>query len=342
MPTRLATVVSGSGATSLTGVSKRFRTSWGKNVVALCDVSFTVGRGEIFGLLGPNGAGKSTTLKILLGFMKPSGGQGSLLGQPLGSVHARARLGFLPENPYFYDYLTAREFLDACASLSGMPRQGRAKRIERTLDRVGLDPGSKLRLRKFSKGMLQRAGLAQAILHDPDLLILDEPMSGLDPIGRRQVRDLILELKNEGKTIIFSSHVLPDAEALCERVGILVRGTLRRVGKVSDLLVQDASGFEIEAAELPPGLWQRWSAEGIARDGGDRILVAAPDRDALDQRLSRLLTAGAAILAVRPVQRSLEDVFLDQVYAGSAATAATGTHDAGPHHHDDRHDVEAA
>jgi ABC-2 type transport system ATP-binding protein len=311
-------------ALSVRGLSKSFRTSWGKKVVALRDVGFDVGEGEIFGLLGPNGAGKSTTLKILLGFMKPSGGEGTVLGRPLGHVGARGALGFLPENPYFYDYLTASEFLDTCASLSGLPRRGRGPLIAGTLERVGLDPGLKLRLRKFSKGMLQRVGLAQAIIHDPRLLILDEPMSGLDPVGRRQVRDLILDLKREGRTVIFSSHVLPDAEALCERVGILVRGELRQVGRVDDLIHQERSGFEIQVRGLPPTLWQAWSGDGGARESGDRILVTARDGAELDRRLRQMLTAGASILSVRPVGRSLEDVFLAEVGAGEAL-------------HDDRH-----
>jgi ABC-2 type transport system ATP-binding protein len=305
-------------ALSVHGLSKSFRTSWGKKVVALRDVGFEVAPGEIFGLLGPNGAGKSTTLKILLGFMKPSGGEGTVLGHPLGHVGARAALGFLPENPYFYDYLTAPEFLDTCASLSGLPRAGRRPLIARTLERVGLDPGLTLRLRKFSKGMLQRVGLAQAIIHDPRLLILDEPMSGLDPVGRRQVRDLILDLKEEGKTVIFSSHVLPDAEALCERVGILVRGELRQIGRVDDLIHQERSGFEIQVRGLAPSLLERWSRDGAARESGDRILVTAADGEELDRRVGQILAAGASLLSVRPVQRSLEDVFLAEVDAGHA------------------------
>jgi ABC-2 type transport system ATP-binding protein len=272
--------------------------------------------GEIYGLLGPNGAGKSTTLKILLGFMKASEGEGTLLGEKLGTVSTRRRVGFLPENPYFYDYLTAPEFLDTCASLTGLPGRGRGVLIAKTLERVGLDPGLKLRLRKFSKGMLQRVGLAQAIIHDPELLILDEPMSGLDPIGRRQVRDLILELRREGKTVVFSSHVLPDVEALCERVAMLVRGQLRQEGRVADLLRHDQGGFEIEVRELPPSLAQGWMAQACLRECGDRLIVSAPDQAVLEERVQQIFRAGATLLGVKPIARSLEDVFLAEVDGG--------------------------
>jgi ABC-2 type transport system ATP-binding protein len=294
-------------------LSKAFRTSWGRRVEALRHVSFEVSPGEIFGLLGPNGAGKTTTLKILLGLMRPSSGTGRVLGQPMGSVRARGRIGFLAENPYFYDYLTAAEFLDACASLCGLPRQGRRKRVQAFLERVGLDPGSKVRLRKYSKGMLQRIGLAQAILHDPDLLILDEPMSGLDPTGRREVRDLIMELKTGGKTVVFSSHVLPDVEALCERVGILVQGDLRQAGRVSELIQRVHAGFEIQVTDLPSNLQDHWTQKGIARRSGDRFLVTVATRDELEERMRQILNARASLLAVKPVQGSLEDVFLAEV-----------------------------
>ena len=300
-------------ALSVARLAKTYRDSWGRRIVALEDVTFSVAPGEIFGLLGPNGAGKSTTLKIVLGLLPATSGLGTLLGKKLGDVATRRRLGFLPESPYFYDYLTAREFLDTCAELTSMPRAGRRDRIEGTLARVGLDPHEKRRLRKFSKGMLQRVGLAQAILHDPELVILDEPMSGLDPVGRRQVRDLILELKAQGKTVIFSSHVLPDVEAVCDRVGILVEGVLRRIGSVRDLMRSDQTDFEIEVRDLPASLRQSWTAEGIARKSGDRTVVAAPGRAEMEERVQQVIRSGAALLAVRPVRASLEDVFLAEL-----------------------------
>jgi ABC-2 type transport system ATP-binding protein len=308
-------------ALELSNLSKRFRTSWGKRVEVLRQVGFSVSQGTVYGLLGPNGAGKSTTLKIVLGLMKPSTGDGRVLGEPLGSVAARKRIGYLPESPYFYDYLSAREFLDTCASLTGVPREHRRSRIDHTLERVGLDPGSKLRLRKYSKGMLQRIGLAQAILHDPDLLILDEPMSGLDPIGRRQVRELILDLKREGKTILFSSHILSDVEALCERVGILVKGELRREGRVADLLGETEHRYEIETRNLPASLIRQWKEHGWIRESGDRTLLTVVDQEDLRDRVEQVLRSGATLLAVKPIHRSLEDVFLDHAETNSQPAA---------------------
>ncbi len=314
-------------ALSVARLSKTYRDSWGRRVTALREVTFSVATGEIFGLLGPNGAGKSTTLKIVLGLLPATGGMGSLLGKALGTVPVRARLGFLPENPYFYDYLTAPEFLDTCASLTGLPRRGRRERIAAVLERVGLDPAERKRLRKFSKGMLQRVGLAQAIVHDPELVILDEPMSGLDPVGRRQVRELILGLKDEGKTVILSSHVLPDVEALCDRVGILVGGVLRRTGRVSDLVRTGGAGFEIEVAGLPPALFRAWSDAGLARESGDRILIGVGAAEDLESRVGQVLAAGARLLAVRPLQASLEDAFLaelDQAHRSDAGRDRRG------------------
>jgi len=313
-------------ALALWDLTKTFRTSWGRRVEALRGVRFEVPRGEVFGLLGPNGAGKSTTLKIVLGHLRPDRGGGTLLGSGLGSVEARSRLGFLPENPYFYDYLSAQEFLDTCASLSGLPRRGRRERIAAVLERVGLDPGLKIRLRKFSKGMLQRAGLAQAILHDPELLILDEPMSGLDPTGRRQIRDLILDLKGEGKTILFSSHVLPDVEALCDRVAILDRGELRRTGRLADLLAHVESGFEIETARLPDSLRDSWARQDLLRESGDRLVVWAEGQVELEERVRQILNGGGSLLGVKPVRGSLEDVFLAEVGGGAPSSARRGAH----------------
>jgi ABC-2 type transport system ATP-binding protein len=308
---------------TLDRLAKTYRDSWGRRHEALSDMSLSVSRGEIFGLLGPNGAGKSTALKIAVGLLKPSRGKGVLLGRPLGDVHARGRLGFLPENPYFYDYLNAPEFLDTSATLNGLPRRGRRDLIALTLDRVGLDPGEKRRLRKFSKGMLQRVGLAQAIMHDPELIILDEPMSGLDPVGRRQVRDLILTLKEEGKTVIFSSHVLPDVEALCDRVAILIQGRVRRVGAVGDLMQIEEAGFEIEVAGLPASLWETWSEQGLARQGGDRVLIGAATQNEMEERVQQILRSGASLLAVRPRQASLEDVFLAELDGARAEADRT-------------------
>src|SRR6187401_1538055 len=212
---------------------------------ALDRLSIEVAPGDVFGFLGPNGAGKTTTLKLLMQLVFPSGGEAEILGRPLGDVSLRRRIGYLPENPYFYDHLTAEELLDYYGRLFGQGAAERRQRVSGTLDRLGIGAERRLPLRKFSKGMLQRVGLAQALLNDPELVILDEPMSGLDPLGRRDVRALILRLRDRGCTVFFSSHVLSDAEALCSRVAILAKGKLVAAGRLSDLVDFRARGWEL-------------------------------------------------------------------------------------------------
>src|SRR5689334_6164311 len=202
---------------------------------ALKPLHLQVEEGEVFGFLGPNGAGKTTTLKMLMGLVYPTSGSARILGGDISDRAVRAQIGFLPEHPYFYDYLTGRELLEYYGRLSGMPSTGRSDKISEMLAQVGLADASDVQLRKYSKGMLQRVGIAQAILHDPKVVFLDEPMSGLDPMGRREVRNLIEQLKLEGKTVFFSTHILSDAEALCDRVAILNQGSLRGVGAVAEL-----------------------------------------------------------------------------------------------------------
>src|SRR5215510_2882000 len=197
---------------------------------SLENLTMRVEEGEVFGFIGPNGAGKSTTIKLLMRLIFPTAGSARILGKPISDIEMHRDVGYLPEQPYFYDYLTATELLDYFARIHDMTAAGRKERVQQMLKKVGLETAGKIQLRKYSKGMLQRVGLAQAILHDPQLVILDEPMSGLDPVGRREVRDLILELKAAGKTILFSTHILPDAEALCDRVGVIAGGRLRGVG----------------------------------------------------------------------------------------------------------------
>src|SRR6202165_2955315 len=203
--------------------------------LALRPLRLTIEEGEVFGFLGPNGAGKTTTLKLLMGLVFPTAGTARILGMDMHDPRTKSQIGFLPEQPHFYDHLSARELLNYYGQLSGVPAKGRSARVEQMLARVGLIDSAGVQLRKFSKGMLQRVGLAQAILHDPKLVFLDEPMSGLDPMGRREVRDLMEQLKEEGKTVFFSTHILPDAEALCDRVAIIHQGELRGVGAVADL-----------------------------------------------------------------------------------------------------------
>jgi ABC-2 type transport system ATP-binding protein len=227
-------------------LKKTYRTPFTrKKVEALRGVSFGVERGHIFGFVGPNGAGKTTTIRTLMGLIRPSSGRAELLGQPLSSRAARSRIGFLPESPYFYDYLTVGELCDLAGRLFGMAPAARRKRADELIERVGLAGARGQSLKKFSKGMLQRAGLAQALMNDPELIVLDEPMSGLDPIGRKEVRDLILELRDQGKTVFFSTHILSDVEAITDRVAIIARGQLQAHGTPAELVSRSLRGFDI-------------------------------------------------------------------------------------------------
>src|SRR4051812_21671981 len=234
-------------AIELLGLEKRYQVGFLRKTekVALKPFQLAVEEGEIFGYLGPNGAGKTTTLKLLLGLVFPTAGSARLLGRDWRDPDTKADIGFLPEQPYFYDYLTATELLDYYARLSGMDPAARRKRVPDVLDRVGMTRAANTQLRKFSKGMLQRVGIAQAIVHDPKLVILDEPMSGLDPMGRLQVRDLIQSLKDEGKTVFFSTHILSDAETLCDRVAVINQGELRGIGVVADLTAEVGNAVEV-------------------------------------------------------------------------------------------------
>src|SRR4029077_16417067 len=226
---------------------------WRKRMRRSLDtLTLQVEQGEVFGFLGPNGAGKTTTLKLLIGLIFPTSGTARVCGRSIDDVGMHREIGYLPEQPYFYDYLTARELLDYYSRFSGYGAAARRDRVARTLERVGLAGAADVQLRKFSKGMLQRAGIAQAILHDPQVVFLDEPMSGLDPVGRREVRDIILDLKRPGRTIFFSTHILPDAEMLCDRVAVLVGGKLQGVGTPQEIVSIEVQGMEL-LFELPAG-----------------------------------------------------------------------------------------
>src|SRR5215831_18550698 len=216
-----------------------------KKKTSLENLTMQVAEGEVFGFLGPNGAGKSTTIKLLMGIIFPTSGSARILGKPVSDVGVHCDIGYLPEQPYFYDYLTAAEVLDYFARFHGYNAAQRGKRVQQMLSKVGLETAGRIQLRKYSKGMLQRVGLAQAILHDPKLVILDEPMSGLDPVGRREVRDIILELRNAGKTVLFSTHILTDAEMLCDKVGVIVGGKLQGVGRPDEIVGMKSQGMEI-------------------------------------------------------------------------------------------------
>ena len=278
---------------------------------ALDHLSLSVEEGEIFGLLGPNGAGKTTTLKLLMRLVYPTSGSARLLGRPLDDVDVHRRIGFLPEAPYFYDYLTAREFLDYCAQLFGQGRSERRRRVEELLERVGLKEAADAALRHFSRGMLQRVGIAQALINDPALVFLDDPMLGLDPVGRREVRDLILELRRQGKTVVFSTHILPDVEALCDRVAILNRGRLHGLGHLDTLLQMKARAHEVLVGEPSDALLAalRKIAGAVHRAGDKLNATVAPEQ--LFTVLDCVRQNGGRLLAVTPVHTSLEDYFFE-------------------------------
>lgn len=274
-------------------------------------VDLTVPRGVIYGFLGPNGAGKTTTLKILTGLLFPDGGSVSLLGRPLGDPEARARLGFLPEAPYFYDYLTGQELLTFLGSLFGLHRRTLEERRRTLLSAVGLEGKGGLQLRKYSKGMLQRIGLAQALLNDPDLVILDEPMSGLDPVGRREIRDLILDLKAQGKTVFFSSHILADAEAICDAVAILMGGKVVREGPLDALLGSEVRFWDV-TLRAPEDFSPPPEAAVLARQGS-QVLLRVEREETLQVLLDGARARGASVRAVAPQKFSLEDLFLSEI-----------------------------
>jgi ABC-2 type transport system ATP-binding protein len=294
-----------------------------RKVQALSGISFEVRRGEIFGFLGPNGAGKTTTIRVLMGLIAATGGTAKIFGHRIPSRQARMRLGFLPEQPYFYDYLTVGELLDLTGRLFGLDGATRKKRAAQLIDRVGLGRARDQNLKKFSKGMMQRAGLAQALMNDPDLVVLDEPMSGLDPIGRKEVRDLIVELHDQGKTVFFSSHILTDVEAVADRVAIVARGQIRAQGAPTELVQQTILGTDVvlrvpdaDGDQLATALAGR--ARSVRRSAGEVILSIAPDQD-IDDLLAAARGAGGRVVAVTPRHETLEDLFLRQIDAAREA-----------------------
>lgn len=285
---------------------------WRKRAkVALRPLRLTIEEGEVFGFLGPNGAGKTTTLKLLMGLVFPSGGSAKILGKSMDDPEVRSQVGFLPEQPYFYDYLTAKELLHYYGQLSGVPAKGRSARVNQMLERVGLADSANVQLRKFSKGMLQRVGLAQAILHDPKLVFLDEPMSGLDPMGRREVRELIQQLRHEGKTVFFSTHILSDAEALCDRVGVIHQGELRGVGAVAELTSQTEGRVEIIfCSSRIPAAFGQLGAE--ARVNGDMVSAVVQESQQ-DAALEVLRRERLKLISLTPVRKSLEEYYMQNL-----------------------------
>ena len=289
-----------------------------QRIDAVRSVSLSVYRGEIYGFLGPNGAGKTTTIKMLMGLIHPTSGSGILLGSPLGHRAARRQLGFLPEHPYFYEYLRPAEFLDFYARLFSINYRERKRRVDAMIDRVGLGYARDRPIRKFSKGMVQRIGIAQALINDPDLIVLDEPMSGLDPIGRKDVRDLIFELKAQGKTVFFSSHILQDVEMLVDRVGIMVKGQLRREGRLHDLLQAPSERVDVAVEGIDDALAAALTEVAATTHrvgrGFDFGLDANTDTDGF---IRRVLDCGGHIIRVSSHRQSLEDLFVAQAKQGS-------------------------
>jgi ABC-2 type transport system ATP-binding protein len=319
-------------------LTKTYRTPFTRRKVeALRGVTFGVERGHIFGFVGPNGAGKTTTIRALMGLVHPSGGRAALLGHPLPSQAARGKIGFLPEAPYFYDYLDIAELCDLAGRLFGLSSAVRKRRADELIERVGLGQARGQRLKKFSKGMLQRAGLAQALMNDPELVVLDEPMTGLDPIGRKEVRDLMLELRDQGKTVFFSTHILSDVEAITDRVAIIARGQLRAHGTPAELVSRGLQGIDVIVRIAPP-------AAGASADPADAALIAGAVRvrrigeelsltlpaDAdVDAWIVRAHAAGARIVQIAPRHETLEDLFVRQV---AGADRAPAREDAGEDH----------
>jgi ABC-2 type transport system ATP-binding protein len=301
------------------GLVKDFRPGFGlRKKRALDGIAFSVREGEIFGFVGPNGAGKTTTLKILLGLIRPSAGRAQVLGHDVGETAFRRHIGFLPENPYFHEFLTGREFLRFYARLAGVQRAAREPRIELLLSWVGLSHAGDARLRTYSKGMLQRLGIAQALVHDPQVVFLDEPMSGLDPLGRKDIRDLIVRLRGEGKTVFMNTHILHDVETLCDRVAILVQGRIHFEGRIEEFLADDEPETEVVLAGVPAELGSRLEERfGAALQGrGDRLELRLARKD-LEGVLGAALGGGAQVISVTPQRASLESIFLTAVRRGT-------------------------
>jgi len=288
-------------------------------VEVLKGVSFAVYENEILGFLGPNGAGKTTCIKVLLGLIYASGGSGQILGKPIGDVKIKNRVGFLPEHPYFYDYLTGAEFLDFYARFHGLKKKERRSRVDDLLKLTGMEEARDLALRKYSKGMLQRIGLAQAILGDPDIVILDEPMSGLDPVGRRDIREIILKLRDDGKTIFFSSHILPDVEEICDRVTIIHKGELRGSGSLEEILEAPVehvdlqyTGLDAEKAEKLESLSEEFPGLRVISKG-NLLLISAPDWEAAQRVQEKGRELGGTLVALKPQKETLESYFLREI-----------------------------
>ena len=296
-----------SDAIVITELKKIFRGKHRAQVAALREITFSVGQGEIFGFLGPNGAGKSTTIKCLMGLISPSSGEAMVAGEIAGSLAARKKIGYLPENPAFYDYLTAQEYLNFVGRICGLNAQDLARRSAEVLHELELWEARNRSIRSYSKGMVQRVGLAQALVHNPDILILDEPMSGLDPLGRALVKAKLLELKAQGKTVFFSTHIIDDVEKICDRVAIILGGEVKFVGRVDRIVREGITGYQVRI---------RRSADGSVSD-------ETIDKAGLSSFLDQVRTVGDEVLLVEPLRRHLEDFFLAMVRENQDVIATT-------------------
>ncbi|HET7288934.1 MAG TPA: ABC transporter ATP-binding protein [Thermodesulfobacteriota bacterium] len=303
---------------NITNLVKDYKTGFtGKKTRVLRDVSFDVRKGEVFGFVGPNGAGKTTTFKLILGFVSPTEGKIELLGEEHSNSGAKSRIGYLPENPYFYDYLTGEELLRYMGELHGLGRKVLNERTDELLRKVSMEHAKKLQMRKYSKGMLQRIGVAQALVNDPEFLILDEPMSGLDPIGRREIKDLILEEKRKGKTILLSSHMLSDVEALCDRVGIIMGGTVIKIGNIGDLLKEIHTDYEMHIEGSGEDVRQCVKDLRVEMDQRAGYIVLKFDEDMKRKVLEAVTRTPAEIVSIHPLRKSLEGLFVEEARKGN-------------------------
>jgi ABC-2 type transport system ATP-binding protein len=304
----------------ISGVSKSYPMGfWRKRVEVLSDLSLTVCRNEIVGFLGPNGAGKTTTIKILNRLAFPDSGRVAIFGEEAGRrPESRSRIGFMPEQPYFYEYLTGEEFLGLCGHLNGLNRGEIGERSRGMLERVGLPGAGAIPVRKYSKGMMQRLGLAQALLHDPELVVLDEPMSGLDPIGRMEVRNLVRKLKTDGKTVFFSSHIISDVEALCDRVVMLHRGRKVAEGSVDEMMEKEVQYVEVVFTPVPAS--QAAAAAGVPPGAGsvqgDTFVVRAATLEEANRWIADFRCAGVQVVSCVPVKKRLEEIYVERMGGG--------------------------
>src|SRR4030066_758542 len=286
----------------------------GKSFAALKGLNLEVNKGEIFGFLGPNGAGKTTTIKILMGLIYPTTGKAWILDKEANNTEVNNHLGFLPDQPYFYDYLTSLEFLRFYGQLFGLEKDELIVRMKNLLSLVGLEDASDLQLRKFSKGMLQRIGIAQALINQPDLIVLDEPMSGLDPIGRKEIRDIILRLKDDGKTVFFSSHIISDVEMICDRVGILMKGELVNVGRLDEIMDAKVKYVEVIARNVSKEMLAHMEAMGSSlHETGEHVSIKVKDENKIDAILQVIRDGNGRVVSVIPQRESLEEHFIKKI-----------------------------